>query len=169
MSSVEEEHYREITASVPIAAMGLLPCLNDGGAGSLGLILRDGDADGEVGWQMVGGAIHRAESVEGAAERHLADTLGPAFRWRRRPFERPETVGEHFPTQPEGGGFDARKHSIALSYVLLAETEAPEPQGVAIDFSWFPVDGELPSPLGSDQEPVIRRLLPFARALLSDY
>jgi len=161
---IEEDLYRRLREVAAMPAVDLLPVLVADGAARAGLILRD-DAEGGEGWNLIGGGIRRGESIAEAAERHVAETLGPGFRWRRREFERADTVGEYFPERREGYPHDVRKHSIALSYAILAEAEAAEPQGEALDFRWFPLDAELPSPIGFGQEPVIRRLLPFAREL----
>ena len=164
MTWLSDEKYAELLASAAIPAVDVLPVLPGPDGARIGLILRD-DAEGGEGWNLVGGRINRGETVGEAAERHIASTLGEGFRWRRRDFERPDTVGEYFPDRRPGYAFDARKHSIALSYAILAEGEAAEPRDEALDFRWYPLDGELPSPIGFDQEPVIRRLLPFAREL----
>ena len=164
MTWLSEERYRELLASAAMPAVDLLPVLAGPDGPALGLILRD-DAEGGVGWNLVGGGIRRGESVADAAERHVAATLGEDFGWRRRGFERPDTVGEYFPDRRPGYAHDPRKHSIALSYAILAEGPAAEPRDEALDFRWHPLDGELPEPIGFGQEPVIRRLLRFARAL----
>ena len=164
MTWLPEERYRELLATAAMPAVDLLPVLAGAGGTAIGLILRD-DAEGGEGWNLVGGGIRREETVAAAAERHVAATLGESFRWRRREFERPDTVGEYFPERRQGYAFDPRKHSIALSYAILADGPAADPRDEALDFRWFPLDRGLPSPIGFAQEPVIRRLLPFAREL----
>lgn len=164
MAWLSEDRYRELLETAAIPAVDILPARRIATGVEIGLILRD-DAEGGRSWNLVGGRILRGESVADAASRHLASTLGDGITWRPRDFERPDTVGEYMPERRQGYAFDPRKHAIALSYVIVIEDGLPEPRDEAFDFRWWSIDGVLPSPVGFDQEPVIRRLLPFARKL----
>lgn len=165
MDWIDEDKYRELLEHVPMPTVDILPCLPGRDGGCIGLILRD-DAEGGASWNLVGGGIRRVETIEEAAGRHIAETLGPGFGWQRRDFATPETIGEYFPNRRAGYPYDGRKHAIAATYVVLADTERAEIGGEALEFRWFPLTEGLPNPIGFGQDQVICRLLPAARRLL---
>lgn len=166
VSWIDEEKYRELLRHVPMPTVDLLPCIRDGAGGSIGLIRRD-DAEGGTAWNLIGGGVRRGETIADAAERHVAETLGPGFIWKRPDFATPDAIGEYMPECRPGEPYDPRKHAIAATYVVVAESAQAEPGGEALEFRWFPLAGELPSPIGFGQEVVIRRMLPGARRLLA--
>jgi ADP-ribose pyrophosphatase YjhB (NUDIX family) len=126
----------------------------------VGLIRRE-DAEGRRVWNLVGGGVHRQESLAAAAARHINSTLGPNVTWNQTDFSRPEAVGEYFPAASTGGGHDPRKHAIGLSYTLALTGEV-SPRGEALDFRWFP-EAEIPfEEIGFGQQHVIRGLLPVS-------
>jgi ADP-ribose pyrophosphatase YjhB (NUDIX family) len=165
MRWIPDDKYRQVLELVPMPTVDVLPCLADERGGSIGLILRD-DAEGGKGWNLVGGGVRRGESIAEAAARHVAETLGEGFTWRRDDFSAPDTLGEYFPERRDGHPYDPRKHAIAATYVILPEGTEAEVGGEALEFGWFPLAGDLPSPIGFGQEAVIRRLVPAARRLL---
>jgi hypothetical protein len=139
--------------------MDILPFRIGDGAVEVGLIQRK-DADGLRVWNLIGGGIHRQESLAAAATRHLTMTLGPDVTWERPDFSRPEMVGEYFPVAKGAAGHDPRKHAIGLSYTVALSGKIL-PQGEALDFRWFP-EAAIPfKEVGFGQEHVIRGLLPI--------
>jgi ADP-ribose pyrophosphatase YjhB (NUDIX family) len=149
--------YELVTRLVPIACIDLLPRRTRGQATELGLIQRH-DASGAVVWCLLGGGVHRHESLSEAAARHLRTTLGPGVTWQEPDYAHPATVGEYFPEQRPGAGHDPRKHAIALTYVVTLDGELSA-RGEALDFRWFaPADLPLAG-MGFGQGAVVRRLL----------
>jgi ADP-ribose pyrophosphatase YjhB (NUDIX family) len=143
---------------VPVPCIDILPYRIGGTSVEIGLIERE-DADGKRVWNLVGGGVHRQESLAAAVTRHIEATLGPDVTWERVDFSRPEMVGEYFPAPNAEGGHDPRKHAIALSYALPV-TGRVSPRGEALDFRWFS-EAAIPfGKVGFGQEYVIRGLLP---------
>jgi ADP-ribose pyrophosphatase YjhB (NUDIX family) len=131
--------YRLILGQVPIACVDILLVRTDVTPYQVGLIKRF-DENQEMRWAMVGGAIHRGETVTEAVRRHVRDTLGPRATIELATGEgRPQALGQYFPTPRPGYGHDPRKHAIAVSYwgrfagqaVAMGEAEA---------VGWFEVD-----------------------------
>ncbi len=143
---------------VPIACVDILP-YDTGTAGPrIGLIRRKTNS-GTMVWAMVGGGIHRGETIEGAIHRHVRMTLGSTVKWQHLSGESGPFVGEYFPWQREGHGEDRRKHAIALSYAISLHGE-PSPRGEALGFKWFDT-GTIPSAesVWTGQHTVMMRLL----------
>jgi ADP-ribose pyrophosphatase YjhB (NUDIX family) len=143
----------------PVPCVDLLPVRSNAGSIEAGLIRRH-NADGALGWNLVGGGIHRTESVGEAASRHLRETLGPGVTWEEPDYSRPETIGEYLPFHRPGMAYDPRKHAIALTYLVALGGEIA-PAGEALDFRWFrQLDLPLES-MGFGQDLVLRRILPL--------
>ena len=147
------------TKLVPVACVDVLPYRVAQGAVEVGLIQRE-DAGGKIVWSLIGGGIHRCESVADAVTRHIHTTLGPHADWEKSDFSQPQAIGEYFPLRVAAAGYDPRKHAIGLSYTVLLSGEVL-PQGEALDFRWFqeadvPIEG-----IGFGQEHVVHRLLPI--------
>jgi ADP-ribose pyrophosphatase YjhB (NUDIX family) len=137
----------------------LLPVRSNAASIEAGLIRRH-DADGALGWNLVGGGIYRTESVGEAASRHLRASLGPMVTWDEPDYNRPETVGEYLPFPRPGAAYDPRKHAIALTYLVVLGGEI-SPAGEALDFRWFR-QPDLPlESMGFGQDLVLRRILPL--------
>ena len=109
---------------------------------------------------MVGGGIHRRESVAEAAARHIRETLGPDVTWDDICISSPITVGEYFPVRRAASGYDPRKHAIAPTYAVLI-SGAVSAGGEAISFRWFSEDDLPLDAVGFGQAEVIRRMLPL--------
>jgi ADP-ribose pyrophosphatase YjhB (NUDIX family) len=146
------------TKLVPIACVDVLPFRVNHGKVEVGLIQRK-DANGYVVWNLIGGGIHRRESVADAASRHIHMTLGPHVTWERPDFSQPKVIGEYFPVPVNGAGHDPRKHAIGLSYPVLLSGKVL-PQGEALGFRWFSETDVPFDEIGFGQDYVVRRLLP---------
>jgi ADP-ribose pyrophosphatase YjhB (NUDIX family) len=145
---------------VPVPCVDILPYRIGDGLAEVGLIRRE-DAEGRRVWNLVGGGVHRQESLAAAAARHLKSTLGADITWEPTDFSRPEMVGEYFPAAGTGARHDPRKHAIGLSYTLALAGQV-SPRGEALGFRWFP-EAEIPfGEIGFGQEHVIRGLLPVS-------
>jgi ADP-ribose pyrophosphatase YjhB (NUDIX family) len=151
--------YALVTRLSPVVCVDLLPYRSSAGATEIGLIKR-ADANGEVGWNLVGGGVYRGESIERAVERHLRETLGPDVAWHKPDFGHPEAVGEYMPALELGRPHDPRKHAVALTFVVAVDGEISA-GGEALEFRWFP-EAEAPlDSMGFGQDLVLRRLLPL--------
>jgi ADP-ribose pyrophosphatase YjhB (NUDIX family) len=135
--------YRLVLGQLPIACVDVLPVRETDGGFEIGLIKRH-DRDRQLRWAMVGGGVHRGETVGEAIARHVRITLGDAARAELPCDEaRPHAVGQYFPEPRAGYGHDPRKHAVALSYwAHLSGSVVPLDEAVA--FAWFPAD-EIPS------------------------
>lgn len=149
--------YSLVRRLVPIACVDILPVKTGDNLLKVGLIRRY-DASGRVVRAMIGGGIHRTETVGEAAARHLRSTLGPEVRWTDPDWDRPATVGQYLPNARSDEPHDPRKHAIALTYlVVLAGTASP--RGEAIGFDWFTIASAPLEEMGFGQEIVVRRVL----------
>ena len=152
----DPELYARIRRLVPIACIDVLPVQD----GRLGLIRRD--VPGGQGWNMVGGAVVHGETLADALARHVKSTLGDGVSWTEPDYSRPDALGEYFPDERPGFGWDPRKHAIATTY-CLALSGPVDPRNEARDFRWFDRD-TVPPPgqIGFGQwhviEPLARRL-----------
>jgi 8-oxo-dGTP pyrophosphatase MutT (NUDIX family) len=147
-----DEDYDRVRASIPIINVDVLPYHQHDGQIKVGLISREvsayqssaEDPFGETRYAMIGGRIHRDETIFDALIRHLTDTLGPNLHFDGAELSRhPDAIGEYFPDGRPGYLFDAKQHSIGLTWLLAVEG-AIEPQGEATDFTWFAIT-ELPA------------------------
>lgn len=144
---------------VPIACVDILPYRVSNDLIEIGLIQRK-DAYGKIVWNLVGGGIHRRESVAEAAARHIHTTLGEDVRWEEPDYSHPEAIGEYSPVRGDAAGFDPRKHAIALTYVVPLTGEISA-RGEALDFRWFSEDTLPVGEMGFGQDDVIRLLFPI--------
>lgn len=152
--------YSLATRLVPVPCVDVLPYqVLDEDVVQIGLIQRL-DAHGQVAWNMVGGGIHRRESVAEAAARHIRETLGPDVTWDDSCFSNPITVGEYFPVRCAASGYDPRKHAIAPTYAVPISGEVST-GGEAISFRWFSEDDLPLDAVGFGQANVIRHMLPL--------
>jgi ADP-ribose pyrophosphatase YjhB (NUDIX family) len=136
--------YRIVLGQVPIACVDVVPVRVREGRREIGLITRRDDR-GRTSWAMVGGGVHRGESVAEAIARHVRETLGLGVRADLPGAGvRPQAIGEYFPQGRPGHGRDPRKHAVAPTYLVRIDGE-PEPQGEALGFAWFSPDA-LPAP-----------------------
>lgn len=151
--------FSTVSKLVPISCVDVLPYREVRDSIEVGLIRRK-DPFGALVWTMVGGGIHRRESIAEAASRHITLTLGPNVRWEEPDYSSPDAVGEYFPVPMTHAGFDPRKHAIALTYAIPLSGPV-SPNGEALDFHWFS-ENDIPFPeVGFRQADVIRRLLPL--------
>lgn len=149
--------YSLVRRLVPIACVDILPISTADNSLKVGLIRRH-DASGHVVRALIGGGIHRTETVADAAARHVRSTLGPEVRWTDPDWDRPATVGQYFPRARSDGPHDPRKHAVALTYVVVF-TGTVSPRGEAIEFDWFTIASLPLDEMGFGQEIVVRRLL----------
>jgi hypothetical protein len=120
---------------VPIACVDVLPYDTGRGGARVGLIRRKTDS-GTTVWAMMGGGVHRGETIEEAIHRHVRVTLGSGVVWQHADRGSGPLVAEYFPWQRQGYGVDSRKHAIALSYAVSLRGD-PSPRGEALEFKWF--------------------------------
>jgi hypothetical protein len=143
----------------PIACVDILPYWVVHRSIEVGLIQRR-DAHGRTVWNLVGGGIHRGESVAEAAARHMVATLGPNVEWIDPDYSRPDAIGEYFPVRRAAAGHDARKHAIAQTYTVQLSGRASV-HDEAITFRWFREDALPIDNIGFGQEIVVSRVLPI--------
>jgi ADP-ribose pyrophosphatase YjhB (NUDIX family) len=109
---IPPERYGEITTTTPIVCVDML-LHNDAGEQ---LLVWRADRSSREGWALLGGNLWLDESIDVAAHRHLADSVGPGARVEEVDWARPDLVVEHSrepePTQP----WDPQKHSVGLTY-----------------------------------------------------
>lgn len=144
----------------PISCVDLLPYRVMAQSVEIGLIERR-DARGHIGWNLIGGGIHRRESVAEAAARHMYATLGPGVVWAEPDYSRPDAVEEYFPVRRAAAGYDPRKHAIALTYAVPLSGQVSA-RDEAITFRWFPEDALPFDNMGFGQDIVLSRMLPIA-------
>lgn len=149
--------YSLVRRLVPIACVDILPIKTEDDLLKVGLIRRY-DTSGRVVRALIGGGIHRTETVGDAAARHLCSTLGPEVRWTDPDWDRPATIGQYLPKARSDGLHDPRKHAVALTYVVVLAGTA-SPRGEAIGFDWFTIASPPLDEMGFGQEIVVRRLL----------
>lgn len=135
--------YALLKRAIPIACVDVLPFRRSAGIVEVGLILRQGERRGRVGWALVGGRVQYEETLRHALERHLSDTLGPTAAWSVPDMEAPLHAAEYFPAPSVGQRHDPRQHAVALGYVAYIAGEV-DPRGEALDFRWFTVDALPP-------------------------
>ena len=128
--------YRLILGQVPIACVDILPAELGTASVRVGLIKRR-DEHGHLRWAMIGGGVHRNETLGEAIDRHVKETLGKdACLELPRDEAYPDAVGQYFPSPRAGYGHDPRKHAIALTY--WGTLSGPiAVGGEAEDFKWF--------------------------------
>jgi ADP-ribose pyrophosphatase YjhB (NUDIX family) len=151
--------YRLVLGQVPIACVDVLPVRETETGWEVGLIKRR-DEHGRLRWAMVGGGVHRDETLAEAIERHVAITLGDGVTFELLgEEEHPHAVGQYFPSRRSGFGHDPRKHAIALSYrVRVSGPVVPMDEAAA--FAWFARDALPPaSDFGYGHELVVARLV----------
>lgn len=148
-----------VTKLAPTACVDILPYRVNDDAFEIGLIQRK-DADDRIVWNLVGGGIHRRESVAEAAARHIRATLGPDVAWEDPDYSHPDALGEYFPVRRAGAGFDPRKHAVALTYAVSISGDVSA-GGEAISFRWFAEDTLPFDKMGFGQDIVVRRMLPL--------
>lgn len=143
---------------VPIACVDVLPLEIGEGEPRVGLIRRE-TGGGTTVWAMVGGGVHRGETIDEAIHRHVRTTLGARVKWQYVDGESDPVVAEYFPWERQGHGIDSRKHAIALSYAVRLGGH-PSAQDEAIEFKWFKA-GSVPSAasIWAGQHAPIMRLL----------
>ena len=145
----------------PISCVDLLPYRVVDQSVEIGLIQRR-DAHGQIVWNLVGGGIHRQESVAEAAARHMYATLGPDVIWTEPDYSRPDAIEEYFPVRRAAAGHDPRKHAIALTYAVPLSGQVSA-RDEAITFRWFPEDALPLDNMGFGQDIVVSRILPVVR------
>lgn len=155
--------YRLVLGQLPIACVDIVAVRQTARGYEVGLIERR-DERGDLRWAMIGGGVHRNETVEEAIVRQVRITLGdgavvelPGDRVR------PHAIGQYFPTRRPGFGYDPRKHAISLSY-RVGVSGPLVPMDEAVSFAWFAV-GDLPpgSAFGYDHELVVEQLVESLR------
>jgi ADP-ribose pyrophosphatase YjhB (NUDIX family) len=164
VSFIEADRYAEIQQEVPIACIDLLCSFADrADAGEPDLLLIERrDAHGRAGLlNLVGGRIQHGETIEGAAMRHLRETLGEAVEAEARDWGRPEWVAVYRRANRGPGPFDPRQHSISPTYLLRCSGEPrAEPDGEAEGLHFFTADSPPPPErFGFGQGEVVARLL----------
>jgi ADP-ribose pyrophosphatase YjhB (NUDIX family) len=155
---VDRDDYAAVQRLVPIACVDALPYRAAGTSAEVGLIRR-WLPDKSTGWNMIGGGIHRGETVSEALTRHLLSSLGSRVVWADPDYDNPAAVGQYFPQARPGFGVDPRKHAVALTYLVRLSGE-PAPREEALDFRWFGRD-QLPGgdDVGFGQAAVIERVM----------
>lgn len=151
--------YRLVLGQLPIVCVDVLPVRETSRGFEVGLIKRH-DRDGQLRWAMVGGGVHRGETVTEAIARHVRITLGGAARVELPCDEaHPHAVGQYFPQPRAGFGHDPRKHAVALSY--WARLSGPvTPLDEAVAFAWFPAEALPPADdFGFGHELTVARLV----------
>jgi ADP-ribose pyrophosphatase YjhB (NUDIX family) len=121
---------------MPVVCVDVLPIREHAGRAQLGLIRRRSTDGPAMRWALVGGRVHRSETLSRALKRHLHETLGTEVRWPAVDASRPATVAEYFPHPVPDGLRDARQHAIALTYVIRVDGPV-RAGGEAVDFAWF--------------------------------
>jgi ADP-ribose pyrophosphatase YjhB (NUDIX family) len=116
MARLSDDKWEEVQSLMPIACVDLLLWTRHAGAVKVLLIERVGP-DSLTGWTLVGGRIELDETVEEAAARHLAQTLGAEVQIRGMDERFPDAVWQYFRGHRDGYGFDPRKHAVAATYV----------------------------------------------------
>jgi ADP-ribose pyrophosphatase YjhB (NUDIX family) len=151
--------YRLLLGQLPIVCVDVLPVREADAGFEVGLIERY-DRERQLRWAMVGGGVHRGETVGDAIARHVRITLGAGARAELPDGEaRPHAVGQYFPQPRAGYGHDPRKHAVALSY--WARLSGPvAPRDEAVGFAWFPADALPPAgDFGFGHELTVARLV----------
>jgi ADP-ribose pyrophosphatase YjhB (NUDIX family) len=154
--------YELVCKLMPVTCIDVLPYRASGEGFEIGLIERR-DTEGKVVWCLIGGGIHRRESLADSAARHIHATLGPDVGWEAPDYRHPGTIGEYVPERRSDMPHDPRKHAIALTYAIALDGE-PSPRGEALDFRWFS-PGAIPfERMGFGQDAVLRDALSTLRA-----
>jgi ADP-ribose pyrophosphatase YjhB (NUDIX family) len=147
---------------VPIACVDILPCDAGKEGIRIGLIRRETNSKGTV-WALVGGGVHRGETIGDAIHRHIRTTLGSEVEWQHPDGTSAPIVAEYFPWKRRGYGVDSRKHAVALTYAVNLSGR-PLPSGEALEFKWFEASTIPPAEsVWIGQHAVIMRLLEAPR------
>ena len=134
-----------IQASIPIVCVDAVLARRtlDGTVTQVGLIRRF-DATGKATtWCHIGGRMQLGESIAEALDRHVTETVGLDITKQLGPDPQPDYVQQYFPApdaHPElpGAGVDARKHAVALSFLVTVEEEVAAVAGSeGLEFAWF--------------------------------
>lgn len=158
---LDEKTYGLIRRSVPICTVDLLCVFPDRKTAPLLLIERD-DGHGRPGaLNLIGGRIRLGESIEGAALRHLRETLGAGVVVEPREWGRPEWVAVYPRADAGPGPHDPRQQSISPSYIACCSGEpAVAEAGEATGLAWFDPARLPPSErFGFGQGEIVARML----------
>lgn len=160
MAWLEEQAYRQIQDSVPIACVDIITLRTNerGGIEAIGLIFRDTPHQGRR-WCLVGGRVMRNESLAAAASRQLRETLGESVQFRIEPDAQPVYVSQYFTIRQPVGVIDPRQHSITANYCIEIAGRI-EPRGEALGFRWY-APNALPgsNEFGFEQDRVLAECL----------
>jgi len=150
-----EPEFRRVQSLVPILCVDVLLRGDDGRC----LLIRRRDRRGGEGWNIVGGRVHKDESLAAAVGRHVRETLGPEVVLSGFDAARPDRVAAYRHAERDDGPFDPDQHAVSLNYVIGCSGQ-PEARGEALEFGWF-APGGLPEAdeFGFNQGEVVSALL----------
>jgi ADP-ribose pyrophosphatase YjhB (NUDIX family) len=153
--------WKWVQDTLPIACCDVVPVQvgNDGRSiAKIGLIYRDTPHQG-MRWCMVGGRMHRNQTIAEAGTRQLRETLGPDVRFEIDPNRQPDFVVQYFTSRRPVGFLDPRQHAITMAIVVAIYGDITA-MGEAQSFQWFDRDA-LPSTyhFGFEQDKVIEACL----------
>lgn len=147
---IPDELYARIQSLIPIVTVDLLLFRRRDSAGvrpvlEAGLIQRwypDSKHPEKLVWCVVGGRLHRGESVDAGLRRQAYETLGPALAQLNLPdsgSRAPDRVVEYLPDPTRSDGpFDPRQHSIGLQFFIEVDGSfEPKVRGDAVAFDWW--------------------------------
>ncbi len=158
---LDDETYALVQGSVPIATVDVLCVFIDRDVDQL-LLIQRADGHGNPGLiNLIGGRIRLGESLEGAAMRHVRETIGERVGVAARDWGRPEWVAVYPHAESGPGPFDPRQQSISPSFVISCVGEpVVVPGGEATGLAWFSPETLPPAErFGFGQGDVVHRML----------
>jgi ADP-ribose pyrophosphatase YjhB (NUDIX family) len=158
---LELSDWKWVQDTLPIACCDVVP-VRAGSEGrtieQIGLIYRDTPHQGKR-WCIVGGRMHRNETMAEAGGRQLRETLGPDVRFEIEPYRQPDFVVQYFPYIRPGYLLDPRQHALTMVFAVPITGQVTA-MGEAESFRWFDADALPPvDQFGFEQNKVIEACL----------
>lgn len=136
---LSKTEWEALQLKMPIVCVDVLPFryVADGRI-EVGLIYRETPHQG-LRWCLIGGRLLYNESLHAGIIRQIMHSLGPKVRCALLANTQPMCVAEYYPRKICGKLFDPRKHAIGITFMVRIDGSI-QPQGEALDFSWFNLD-----------------------------
>ena len=139
MTYLPQKLYDQITESIPIICVDVIPLKSENGKKYFGVIQRKtGPEAGKLA--LIGGRVYKDEKIIDAIKRTLMNDLSvDDFTFYECEEAHPIIVGQYMHTNNVVGDYmyDQTKHSVSLTYAINIDQAKIKPKNEASDFLWI--------------------------------